>query len=115
MHLGHWDSHLRKISLLNKRRHDMLIHSIHKFMGDNVIIHGKNAGLHILLELNNGLSEEEIIKKAKEYGVIVSPVSTYWLRKDKYSNNMVFLGFGGMTESEIAEGVNLLSKAWFSK
>ncbi|NRZ40806.1 DNA-binding transcriptional MocR family regulator [Clostridium beijerinckii] len=84
-------------------------------MGDNVIVHGKNAGLHILLELNNGLSEEEIIKKAKEYGVIVSPVSTYWLRKDKYSNNMVFLGFGGMTESEIAEGINLLSKAWFSK
>lgn len=115
MHLGHWDSHLRKISLLNKRRHDMLIHSIHKFMGDNVIIHGKNAGLHILLELNNGLSEEEIIEKAKEYGVIVSPVSTYWLRKDKYPNNMVFLGFGGMTDSEIAEGINLLSKAWFSK
>jgi GntR family transcriptional regulator / MocR family aminotransferase len=115
MHLGHWDSHLRKISLLNKRRHDRLIHSIQEFMGDNVIIHGKNAGLHILLELNNGLSEEEIIEKAKAYCVLVYPVSIFWLRQDKYPNNMVFLGFGGMTESEITEGINTLSKAWFSK
>ena len=115
MHLGHWESHLRKISLKNKRRHDILIHSINEFMGDNVIIHGKNAGLHVLLEVNNGLSEEELIEKAKEYGVLVYPVSIFWLQKDKYTNNMVFIGFGRMTESEITEGIQLLSEAWFSK
>lgn len=114
MNLGHWDSHLRKMCLSNKRKHDILIHTIHELMGDNVIIHGKNAGLHILLELNNGLCEEEIIKKAKDHGIKVYPVSKYWMRLEKYSNNMVLIGFGGMSESEIVEGIRMLNNAWFN-
>jgi len=112
MYLGYWEKHLRKICISNKRRHDTLIHTIHELMGDNVIIHGKNAGLHILLEFNNGLHENELIEKAKYYGVIVYPVSTFWIKLDDYNNNMVLLGFGGMTEIEIIEGVKLLAKAW---
>lgn len=112
MYLGYWESHLRKVCISNKRKHDILISTINEIMGDKVIIHGKNAGLHILLEINNGLSEGELISKAKEYGVIVYPVSTFWIRVNRYTNNMVLLGFGGMSESEIAQGIKLLTNAW---
>lgn len=113
MHLGHFDRHLRKISLINKRKHDTLIHAIQEFMGDKVIIHAKNAGIHILLELKDGLTEKELITKAKNRGIKVYPVSTFWIRKDKYPNNMVLLGFGGMSENDIFEGIRLLKEAWF--
>jgi len=113
MDLGHFERHLRKISLINKRKHDTLIHAIQEFMGDNVTIHAKNAGLHILLEFKNGLTEKELITKAKNHGVKVYPVSMFWMREDKYPDNMVLLGFGGMSESDIFEGINLLNKAWF--
>lgn len=112
MHLGYWESHLRKICISNKRKHDTLVRAIHELMGDKVTIHGKNAGLHILLEVNNGLSEEELIAKAKDYGVIVYAVSTFWMRVDKYTNNMVLIGFGGISESEIVQGIKLLTDAW---
>lgn len=112
MYLGYWERHLRKICISNKRKHDILVHTIHELMGDKVIIHGKNAGLHILLELNNGLCEKELIEKAKDYGVIVYPVSTSWIKLDKYSNNMVLIGFGGMSESEIIKGIEILTNAW---
>ncbi len=115
MQLGYFESHLRKICLANKRKHDILIHTINELMGNKVIIHGKNAGLHILLEFNNGLSEEEIIIKAKNYGVIVYPVSIFWIRSEKYSNNMIMLGFGEMPESYIVEGIKILNNAWFSE
>lgn len=111
MHLGHWDRHLRKICLTNKKKHDILINTIHKLMGDKVIIHGKDAGLHILLEFNNGLSENELIERAKNSGVLVSPVSTFWMRPDKYSDNMILLGYGDMTEDEIVEGIKVLKNA----
>lgn len=114
MHLGHWDRHLRKICLSNKRKHDILVHTIHELIGDKVIIHGKNAGLHILLEFNNGMHEEEAIKKARDYGIIVYPVLPFWVRQDRYSNNMVLLGFGSMLESEIVEGIRILNHAWFN-
>lgn len=108
MHQGYWDRHLRKIHLTATRKHDLLIRTIHEYMGDKVIIHGQNAGLHILLEFNNGLTEKEIVERAKNNGVLVSPVSMFWARPDKYSNNMILLGFGGMPECEIVEGVKAL-------
>ena len=114
MNLGYWERHLRKICLSNKKKHDILVHTIHELMGDKVVIHGKNAGLHILLQVNNGLCEEEMIKKAKNYDVKVYPVSTYWTRLEKYPNNMVLLGFGAMDENDIIEGVKALNRAWFT-
>jgi len=46
---------------------------------------------------------------------LVYPVSIFWMRVEKYSNNMVLLGFGGMQESEIIEGIKLLNDAWFKR
>lgn len=114
MFTGHWDSHLRKITLSYKKKHDTLIESINELMKDKVVIHGKNAGLHILLEFKTGLTEVEAIDKAKEVGVKVYPVSPYFINADNYKNNMVCIGFSGMSEEHIVEGINLLKDAWFS-
>lgn len=62
--------------------------------------------------INNGLTEKELINKAKNHGVKVYPVSVFWIREDKYPNNIVLLGFGGMAENDIVEGTKLLKKAW---
>lgn len=112
MQLGYWERHLRKICISNKRKHDTLIRMINELMGNRVVIHGKNAGLHILLEFKDRLCESELIERADKYGVKVYAVSTFWMRLDKYTNNMVLLGFGSLTEDEIIEGVKLLSEAW---
>jgi GntR family transcriptional regulator/MocR family aminotransferase len=114
MHLSHFDRHLHKMYLINKKKHDILIQTIQDLMGDKVSIYAKNAGLHILLQVNNGLTEEELINKAKDHGVKVYPVSFFWIKKDNYPNNMVLLGFGGMLENDIIEGIKLLNKAWFT-
>lgn len=113
INLGHWERHLRRVCLSNKKRHDVLVHTINKLMGEKVTIHGKNVGLHIILEFNNGLSEKELITRANNHGVLVYPVSQYWIRLEQYTNNMILLGFSGMTVDDIAEGINILNKAWF--
>lgn len=113
MHLGHWDSHINKICTSKKKIHDLLIQSIQELMGHKAIIHGGYAGLHIMLEINNGYTEKELIESARNYGVRVYPVSKYWIRKEVYSNNMVLLGFSGMSENNIIESIRLLEKAWF--
>ncbi|MBU3189547.1 hypothetical protein K9O30_07685 [Clostridium bowmanii] len=64
--------------------------------------------------MKNGLSEDEIIIRAKNHGVIVNAVSTFWMRLEKYSNNMIMLGFGEISENDIAEGIKILNNAWFT-
>lgn len=115
MHLGYWDRHLRKIHLSSMKKHDLLINTINEIMGDEVIIHGENGGLHILLEFNNGLKEKELIERAKKSGVLVSAVSTFWMNKNNYSDNIVMIGFGGMPEHEIVDGIKALKNSLLSK
>ncbi|MPM90776.1 HTH-type transcriptional regulatory protein GabR [bioreactor metagenome] len=115
MSLGHWDSHLRKIAHSYKKNHDTLIQCIDTQMENKVVIHGKNAGLHILLEFKHGLTEVEAINRAKEVGVKVYPVAPYFINPKSYKNNMVCIGFSGMSEESILQGIALLKDAWFNK
>ncbi len=114
MNSGHWDRHLRRICLAYKKRHDALLQAINEKMGDRVVVHGRNAGLHVLLEFRNGLSEEEAVKRAEAHGVKVYPVAQFWLRQNRYQGNMILLGFSGMSKEDIVEGITILNKAWFN-
>lgn len=111
MSLGYWDRHLRKIHLNASKKHDTIINAIQKYFGEMVIIHGEHAGLHIVIEFINGLKEAEVIEKAQKASILVLPVSIFWLNKENYRNNMIMLGYGGMPETEIEEGIKALKNA----
>ncbi len=115
MEEGYWDRHIQKMNIATMKRHDFLIKTVKEYMGDKVSIHGQNGGLHIVLELKNGLKEEDIISRAKDHDIMVGPMSIFWMRKDKYTDNMVMLGYGGMDEEEIVDGIKLLTKALFNE
>ncbi|MEW9095478.1 MAG: PLP-dependent aminotransferase family protein [Clostridiaceae bacterium] len=110
---GHWEKHVRKICLSQKKKHDILIDAIKQNIGNKVRIYGHQAGLHILLEFLDGQQEDELVRKALEYKIKVCPVSPFWLNKQNYRNNALVLGYGMMPEKDIPRAVEILSQAWF--
>lgn len=110
---GHWTRHLRKISLSNKKRHESLVTAISEVFGKRAVIHGGHAGLHVLLEVRNGDSEAVLIEKARSAGAAVYPVSIHYAQRAHYSDNMVLVGFSGLSEKEIEKGIQLMEHAWF--
>lgn len=108
---GHWTRHLRKIALMNKKKHNHLVRQIAEQLGAFANIHGNNAGLHLLLSVHNGMEEPALIAAAKTKGVMVYPVSHYYAAPPA-KTNCVLLGFGGLSLDEITEGVRLLREAW---
>lgn len=110
---GYWERHIRRVRLANKKRHDTLARVLGSTMGKKVKIHGLHAGLHLVLEFSTPGCEAELIDRARDHGVGVSPVSGYWFRKDQYKNNMVVLGYSGLDEQDIINGVDRLNEAWF--
>lgn len=113
MQQGQWTRLLNKVCVSNKKKHDALISTITDKMGKDTKIYGKNAGLHILLKVNNGMAEKDLIKSAIEAGVKVYPVSDYWMNLQNYSDNMVLIGYGSLSEEKIVSGIKQLSSAWF--
>lgn len=113
MENGHWERHINRVRNIYKKRRAALLTAIKNIMGEQVHVIGAETGLHVLLEPNNHMSEEELIESAKKEGVKVYPVSIYYENPLVNQNSMVLIGFAGLDENEIYEGITLLKRAWF--
>jgi len=109
---GHWERHLNKMRTVYRKKQNILISSIEKYMGRQAAIIGEDAGLHILLSIQNHMPEIELIEKAKEKKVKVYPTSVYYENDHPDQKPMILLGFGGLTENQIEQGIRLLKEAW---
>ncbi|WP_332634444.1 PLP-dependent aminotransferase family protein [Halalkalibacter flavus] len=112
MQSGDFERHMRKMRSLYHKKHDMLLQAIrHAFQGIADII-GVGSGLHILLRVRNGMSESQLVHTAKQKGVNVYPTSVYALEQELTATSTVLLGFGGLSETDIRAGIELLKRAW---
>ncbi len=112
MNRGHFSGHIRKMRRLYQAKHKTLISAIHLYMGDRVNIIGSKSGLHILLDIKQRECSQ-LIELATQSGVKVYSPKIHWIEHEKCPSSFVLLGFGGMSEEEIEEGIRLLSNAWF--
>ncbi|HYK72393.1 MAG TPA: PLP-dependent aminotransferase family protein, partial [Pseudoneobacillus sp.] len=108
---GEFAKHIRKMRKTYQAKHKKLMECLQKYLGENVNIIGQRAGLHLLIQVKNQ-KVEELILKADQVGVKVYPTHTFWLNQTKIEKNTLMLGYGGLTEAEIEEGVIKLKSAW---
>lgn len=109
---GHMEKHIRKMCLLNKKKHDTLIEAITDAFGDTVRIRGQNAGLHLLLEFSDEENETALVEKAAERGVKVYPGSPLWIENGEKKPPSILLGYGTLPDDTIPEAIALLCDAW---
>lgn len=110
---GYFERHLNKMRSVYKNKHDLLINKI-KEMETRVEISGENSGVHIVIKVDNNMTEMELIESAKKEHVNVYPLSKYMLGKmpNKKIENTVLLGFAGLSDNEIIRGIRNLDMAW---
>ncbi len=110
---GYYERHLNKMRALYKNRHDILLSALKK-MGDMFLISGEHAGVHLLLEFQDGRNEEELIRQAEEEGICVYGLSRYCVKEEKKQHDRatILLGYANMNEEAIREAAVLLERAW---
>lgn len=110
MEEGYFARHLNKMRIIYRKKREVLVNSIRKYKEKFRII-GADAGLHITIEVNNGMTEKELIKSAKDLGVKVYGLSRYYSSSNKETCR-ILLGYADMTEKEIEDGMKILYTAW---
>lgn len=108
---GYFERHLNKMRNVYKHKREVLVDEFLK-MGNLVEILGADAGLHMVLKVNNGMSEEELILSALKKGVKVYGISKYYIKNDGNIESKVILGFASMTEQELIKAAGILKEAW---
>ena len=112
MEEGYWERHIRKMRTIYSKKNALIVNSINQYMDSRVSIVGKDAGLHVLVEINNGMNEQKLIEAAANLGVKVYSYSAYLFSTDNYYCPRIIIGFGGLSEDYIVSGIKLLKKAW---
>ena len=107
---GYFERHLNKMRNIYKRKREFLVSLIKKNLKDVEII-GTNSGLHLLLKVNNGMSENELIESAGEKGVRILGLSNSYL-SNLVESKTVFLGYANLKYDEMEESIILLKEAW---
>ncbi len=103
---GHFDRHLHHLRVAYGRRRQALVDALRHYLGDRVSFVSEPAGLHVMVFLPTGWDEETAVAQAEKVGVGIYPAAPYFLQPGPPA---ILLGFSGLTEAEIVEGIRRLA------
>ena len=108
---GHFERHLRHLRQAYGRRRQVLVQALDTYLPGVIQYSPVEAGLHVMLYLDPACDEAEVVARAATAGVGVYPGAPYHLQKPAPPS--ILLGFSGLSEAEIEEGVQRLAAgAW---
>jgi len=112
---GYFERHLNKMRTIYRRKYDVLIQSILE-LNQDIEIFGTDAGLHVLLKINNGMTENELVQEAYKNGIEVYGVTNYYIDQDLNAENCyILMGYASLSETEISRAISLLGSVWFKE
>ncbi|MGA8037451.1 MAG: PLP-dependent aminotransferase family protein [Candidatus Acidiferrales bacterium] len=104
---GHFARHIRKMRMLYMERRTTLVDTLKKEIGDKLEVIGTEAGMHLVALLACGVSDVAVIRRAAKAGISVMPLSFCYTKPP--ARGGLILGFGGVDERQIREGVRKLA------
>lgn len=112
MQNGDFERHLNRMRRIYKAKHDFLLREL-KRRAWVARIQGENAGLHLVVTVKTDQSEQMLLEAAGKRGVQLYGMSSYQIDKEQHvaeSGVTLLLGFGGLSEEEITEGLEILDE-----
>jgi len=106
---GHLERHLRRMRTMYDNRRRALVRALKTHFDVRARILGENAGMHLTVRLRTRLHDDEVMRRAAEAGVGLVSARIYYL--GAAPANEFVLGYAGLSERRIQEGVRRLAKA----
>ena len=106
---GYLERHLNKMRKIYHQKHDCMLKAFRCFR-DKISITGEYAGLHLVVTFQNGLSEEEIVSRAKSVDIHLYSMKEHEILPLTETKPTFLFGFAGLSEKEIAETISKLSQ-----
>lgn len=110
---GGFERHLNRMRTAYKSKHEAMLGVLKTF--HSITITGENAGAHMLVEVNNGMKEEELVKTAAKAGIKVYSLRDCYIDSidDKKNHKpVIILGYARLKEEEIRWGLARLNEIW---
>jgi GntR family transcriptional regulator/MocR family aminotransferase len=105
----HFERHLRRLRRLYGEKRAILVTELDRTLAGRVRHSTVEAGLHVLIYLEPGLDESRVVRAAAAHGVRVYPGAPFHFEAQPPPS--ILLGFSGLRDDDIREGVRRLAEA----
>lgn len=108
---GHFERHVRRARARNAARRTALLEAIAEHLGDRVEVRAADAGIHVLLWVR-GVHAGRLrpaLARAETLGVRAYSVAPCYRTPPRQAG--VILGYAGLGEKQIRDGIRLLARA----
>lgn len=78
----------------------------------NTSVSGENAGAHVLVRIDNGMSGQRLAELAEANGIKVYPLDTYYIDKSGEKDTQILLGYARLDALRIEKGLRELAGIW---
>ena len=110
MQEGYFEKNLNRMRAIYKSKHDYMLAELKKYSWVRDIM-GENSGLHLLVEVDTELSEQQVIEACAKQQIRVYGLSEYYISQNpKREYPILLLGYGGLTEEQIADGLQMIDE-----
>lgn len=103
---GYFERHLNKMRNIYSKKREIAINMFKDEKYMNVI--DSNAGMHFIIEINSKKDEQIIINRLKEKSIFVQGLSEYYYGKDINKKVRIIIGYGGIENNLLKEGLRIL-------
>jgi GntR family transcriptional regulator/MocR family aminotransferase len=105
---GHFERHIRRMRVVYQRRQQLLVHSIRARLGARVEFSYADAGMNLVMWLPRHLNDRRVAAEAAQYRLDLTTLSAFAMTPHQRPG--LLLGFGGVSDPEIIDGVTRLNK-----
>jgi GntR family transcriptional regulator/MocR family aminotransferase len=105
---GHFERHIRRMRTLYQRRHELLTQLLRKRFSAAVTVSSSDAGVNLVVWLPPHVDDTAVATDARAHDLDLMPMSA--LTYGAIRRPGLLLGFGGVQEPEITEGVDRLEQ-----
>lgn len=103
---GELERHLARVRRVYRARRDALTAALREELGDIAQIGPAEAGMHLLATLPEGTDDVTLSERARAHGLAIAALSPHYQASGRPG---LLLGFGAMTEDQLAAGVRRLA------
>ncbi len=107
---GYFEKHVNRMRKIYRTKHDLVMDLLKPLVQEGLLqIRGEHAGLHFVLDLQQGLAENELIRAAAEEEVRLYGIRKHYLFPADSVPESILLGYSNLSETGITEGIRRLT------
>lgn len=107
---GDFEKHLNRMRKIYRRKLDIVVNSLRAV--SSLRLTGESAGLHVVVSVANGMTEEDLVRRAHDASIQVYGLSQYAQLPLEATHPQIVLGFASLSESDLEEGLGELLQSW---